>query len=257
MAAAPALLGACAHRLPDAPSARTFRYSTDRLAYANETVWRYENGKVAEVKAKDSKEGDQPYATHCFVVTRSVLQFWKFARFEPRSPKLSDEALAARVRKLAAIEVWKEPFPTARRVVFPGYANLHELSGDKPLLLQNNLGAGWPIFVRPGNTSMVFPPSRAHQERTFHELKQSLALHYPVIVWMVTFPDMGMNHSVLVYDLQEGKNKTVFTVYDPNDVKRPKKLEYNPVTRTFLFQPTFYFPGGPVDVRTIYWSPMQ
>jgi hypothetical protein len=141
--------------------------------------------------------------------------------------------------------------------VFPGYANLFDLSAAQPLVLQKNLGAGWPIFVRPGNTPMVFPPSRAHQERTFRELKQSLALKYPVIVWMVTFPDMGLNHSVLVYDVRETKTKAVFSVYDPNDVKRPKKLEYDPVSRTFSFQSTFYFPGGPVDLRTIYWSPMQ
>ena len=251
------LANGCAHRLPSKPAARAFDFSTDRLAYANETVWHYENGRAVEVAKNGAKAGDQAYATRCFVVTRCVTQFWKFASFDPKSPPLSDRDLALRIRMLAKIDVWKDPFPASKRVVFPGYRNLFELSRDQPLILQKNLGQGWPIFVRPGNSPMVFPPSRSHQERTFLELKKSLALNYPVIIWMVTFPDLSLNHSVLVYDSHETKTKTVFSVYDPNDIKKPKNLEYDPAKRTFSFQRTFYFIGGPVDVRTIYWSPMQ
>jgi len=255
--AAPLLVSGCAHRLPEKEAVRRFSYQTDRFAYANETVWTYENGRPVQVRGGKADSGDHSYTTHCFVVTRSAVQFWKFARFEPAASKLSDRELAKRVKALAAIQVWKDPYPEQKRIVFPGYANLHELSADKPIVLQDNLGQGWPIFVRPGNTCMVFPPSRAHQERTFEELKQGLALKYPMIVWLVTFPDLGLNHSLLVYAMGEKRGKTVFTVYDPNNVKTPETLEYNPATRTFSFQKTFYFPGGPVDVRTIYWSPMQ
>lgn len=251
------LLGACAHRLPDRTAARAFDYSADRLAYANETVWRYENGKVLQVAEEESRAGDEKYTRRCFIVTRSMLQFWKFARFEKKARPLPDGELARRVRELARIDVWRDPYPEEKRVVFPGYANLYELSGARRRILQDNLGAGWPIYLRPGNTSMVFPPSRAHQERTFNELKQSLAMKQPLIVWMVTFPSLALNHSVLVYRIKEGKEKAVFTVADPNDTEHPRKLEYDKASRTFFFHPTVYFKGGPVDVRTIYWSPMQ
>lgn len=251
------LPGACAHRLPEQPAARAFDYSADRLAYANETVWRYENGKVLQVPEEESRAGDEKYTRRCFIVTRSMLQFWKFARFEKKTRSLPDKELARRVRELARIDVWKDPFPKEKRIVFPGYANLFELSGARRRILQSNLGTGWTIYLRPGNTSMVFPPSRAHQERTFDELKQSLAMKQPSIVWMVTFPSLALNHSVLVFGIKDGKEKAVFTVADPNNTRGPEKLEYNKATRTFSFQPTFYFKGGPVDVRTIYWSPMQ
>jgi hypothetical protein len=46
-------------------------------------------------------------------------------------------------------------------------------------------------------------------------------------------------------------------VYDPNYTNGPKRLDYDPSTRAFSYQPTFYFKGGTVEARAIYRGVLQ
>lgn len=247
-------LTSCAHELPQTPAAAPFRFNSDHFAFANETVWNYQNGRPVP-EGDNVEDGQKKYERHCFVLCRAAVQFWKFGRFEPSSPPLKDPELAARIRQVCERDVWQAPLPNPQRIVFPGYANLFELAQARATVLQENLGLGWPVYFRPGNFCITFPPTRAQEERTWHELQRNLALGYPTILWLVNFPSLSINHAVVVF--AQSNKATVFHVYDPNNATTPEQLTYDPGQRTFFFQHTFYFSGGRVNVRPIYLSPWQ
>lgn len=225
----------------------------DTFAFANETVWNYEAGKVVgRTDRPDTPKDGERYTRRCFVMARAAVQFWKFARFEPGREALPPEELAARVRKIASVPVW-EPAPGAeRKTVIPGYADLHDLSTREPRILQENMGEGWPTYFRPGNFGIVTPPARAAQERTAGEIDLFLNAGEPPILWLVNFPSLSINHAVVVLRRRVEGPRTVYTVYDPNLPGEGMELAYDPATRTFSYPPTFYFVGGPVDARVVY-----
>jgi hypothetical protein len=246
------LLIGCAHVSPSASSSPPLAYAQDTFAFANETVWDYSDGRKSTGSTTQSKS----YTRHCFVMSRAVVQFRKFARFEPSAPPLPKPVLGQRIRQLAAIDVWKPEWPRSQRVVFPGYQNLRDFSAREPRLLQENLGAAWPVYFRFGNTPMVFPVSRAHQERTLGEMNLWIDRQQPYLVWLYNFPKINMNHVVVAYARVTG-SREAFWVADPNYTDRPRKLRYDRATRTFFYEKTFYFPGGPVQARPVYLSPLQ
>src|SRR5215467_13355509 len=73
-----------------------FRFDRDTFAFANQTVFEYHEGHASLRRASATKQ--DAYNRHCFVMSRTALQFKKFARFEPRYGALDDTALVARVR---------------------------------------------------------------------------------------------------------------------------------------------------------------
>ncbi len=225
----------------------------DTFSFANETVWNYESGKVVgQTDREDTPQEGEKYTRRCFVMARSAVQFWKFARFEPDRPALSPQELAARIRKISAISVWEPAVSQERRIVLPGYHGLHELSDREPRLLQENIGEGWPTYFRPGNFGVVTPPGRSAQERTAKEIESFLAAGEPPILWLVNFPSLSINHALVVLRSAPAEGRKIYTVYDPNLPGKPMELSYDPVARTFSYPPTFYFTGGPVDVRVVY-----
>jgi hypothetical protein len=247
--------GGCAHRLPEEPAPRAFQFQKDTFAFANETVWNYVDGSV---QAEDRKEKPPAYTRRCFVLSRAAVQFWKFARFEPGAKPLKEDELKRRIRRVASMDVCRAPLPEKDRVRFPGYADVKAISAAYPGAFQENLGLGWPTYFRAGNTALTFPPSREHQERTFAEVRTLLSRNHPAILWLANFPSLNINHAVVAYRMEErAGGRAVVWVYDPNDAKKPKRLTYDAKARTFSFEKTFYFKGGPVDVRPIFLSPLQ
>src|SRR6185437_8969637 len=107
-----------------AGSAEGFNYSRDTLSFANWTVFTYENGRVVSHK----NQYGHHYSRRCFVMTRTVEQFYKFARFEPKAPRVDDRELTKRVRNVTRRQPWHDPLPAEKRVVIPGYRDLRELS---------------------------------------------------------------------------------------------------------------------------------
>jgi len=207
---------------------RPFEFSRDRFAFANETVWNYAEGEIKSIGLPDAEQEQQVgerYSRRCFVLSRAALQFFKFARFEPGSPALDKQGMRERLRKLVEIDVWKAPLPGSERIIFPGYDTVDQLSRAEPKILQNMLGAGWPTYLRPGNYGIPLPLSRGHQERTFNWLNESLAADMPVILWLVNFPSLNINHTVLVYrQIRERNQEVHYEVYDPNDTSESKRL---------------------------------
>src|SRR5438034_8724625 len=91
-----------------APPPPPIHFGTDTFAFPNESR---------------TKNRDKPdlYANYCFVMARAVIQFHRFARFEPAEPRLSADGYLERVRAVTAFSPWHEPLAPESRVVIPGY----------------------------------------------------------------------------------------------------------------------------------------
>jgi hypothetical protein len=245
-----------AYEPPAAPAARPFQYDTDTFSFANETVWNYVDGSVKSDKS-GTKSQKRDYTRRCFVVTRASVQFWKFARFDPKAKPLPREQLAGRIRDVTGRSVWLPPLPSKDRVVFSGYASLHEISASDPAIFQANIGLGWPVYFRAGNAPIAMPLYRETEARLNDEIFHDLQMNFPTIVWLYNFPSLSINHVVVIFHGTRDHGHYHYQVYDPNYAKEPKQLDYDVATRTFSYNPTFYFKGGTVDVRAIYRGVLQ
>ncbi len=237
------------------PQARgiPFDWQQDTFAFANETVWRYRDGsRVAD--PTPATDQTTHYMRRCFVMAAGAVQFWKFARFDPKAAPMSDKELARQVRAVRDTPAWDVALPPEKRIVFPGYANLRDLSERKGKIVRANLGAGWTTYFQTRKYSMPFVPSHKHQERMHEQLREWLRRGQPMIVWLYNFPSVNINHAVTVFGEAPppAPGKFAYRVYDPNYTDRPHTLQYDPAAQTFSYEKTFYFVGGPVHVRTMY-----
>jgi hypothetical protein len=185
-------------------------------------------------------------------LARASVQFWKFARFDPSAPPLSAFDLARRIRQVCARSVWLPALAPRERIVIPGYVSLREASIKMPSVFQDNIGLGWPFYFRVGNIVIVSWVSRALEAQLNAEIYKALQHDTPTIIWMYRFPSLKMNHVVVVYDCQRDESGYHYRVYDTNYRDGWKQLDFDPITRTFIYQPVYYFKGGPVTVRSIY-----
>jgi hypothetical protein len=227
------------------------------FSFANETVWSYQDGRLVGRTDRLDTPAGRRYTRRCFVLARAAVQFHKFARFQPGAARDEDAVTVAKLRAICARDAWRAPLPEEKRVVIPGYRDLREFSARQPELLQAHLGEGWPTYFRFGNFGIIFPPSRAAQERTAREAEELLRRGEPVVFWLVNFPAMDINHAVVAGRVREKKGRKIFEVYDPNLPGRTLVLAYDPRSRSFEFPKTFYFPGGRVDARVVYRSPLR
>ena len=245
-----------AYEPPAAPAVRPFQFNTDSFSFANETVWNYVNGAVQSESSRPQAQ-KRNYTRRCFVVTRGAVQFWKFARFDPKAAPLPQDQLAARIREVTGRSVWLPALSQQERIVFPGYANLHEISAADPGIFQENIGLGWPVYFRAGNMPIVAPVYRETEARLNDEIFHDLQMNWPTLVWLYNFPSLNINHVVVVIAGKKDHGQFHYQVYDPNYTDTPKKLDYDATSSTFSYQPTFYFKGGTVNARAIYRGVLQ
>jgi len=231
---------------------REFNVRRDTFAFANETVFQYGVDERGELHITH-RETPPQYAHRCFVMSRAVLQFWQFAQFDPRQPRVSRQEYADIIRRISRIPVWST---AARvRITVPGFADLHEMSARVPSVLQENLGTWFPSYIRVGNFRMAMGHPRAGQAGVARWLKSSLEGGSPRAVYLARFPHM--NHCVVIYQKQRTKRGYRFWLYDPNYPEEPAWLDYHEDERSFEFQPRWYFPGGRVNVMRTYISPFH
>ena len=233
--------------------ARDFDLVRDTFAFSNDTVMKY---GVDEAGQLHITKRDKPveFGHRCFVLARGVLQFYKFAQFEPRQPKLSREEYKARMLRLFRIPVWASE--QHEKVVFPGFADLHAFSIAYEGLLKENLGNWIPSYLRIGNWRMMMGHPRAGQERLEHWLVESMERGEPRALFLTRFPHM--NHVVIVYRMEKRPDgRTRFLCYDPNYPGVPSWVEYIPEQRSFEFQKRWYFPGGRINVLRVFISPFH
>ena len=127
-----------------------------------------------------------------------------------------------------------------------------EVIRDWGIALKAECGGAWQSYFQRGNWRMVFPFSRASQKKTAGRLLDDLKDNRPPVVHVVRFPQLTVNHAVLVFDAQEAKDKILFSFYDPNQPDCPHTLTFDRASKNFVFPASNYFPGGRVDVYEIY-----
>ncbi len=99
---------------------------------------------------------------------------------------------------------------------------------------------------------MIFPFSRRHQANMAQQILTDLNRDPPVVVHLVRFPQLTINHGVIIFGATQNEKEISFEVYDPNQAAQPSILSYDRATRRFLLGANSYFPGGRVDVYEVY-----
>ena len=238
----------------------SFRFDRDTFAFQNATVLKYKNG-VAFLRARStSNDPANKYTRRCFVMTRTVVQFRKFARFDPHGAPLDDNQLAARIRAVSRHFAWQEPLPENERIVFPGYANLRQMSKARSKVFKKNIGSGFITYFRPSNSRMFFQHSRKYQDRTHANLDAALSRGDLFVGYLSTYPKLSINHAVLVYAREKhrsGDELEHYLVYDPNHAETPRQLTWSPRERAFSYQKDIDFIGGFVRVYQAYDNLLQ
>jgi hypothetical protein len=241
-------------------AAPDFRFDRDTLAFQNATVLKYKDG-VPFLRARSaSDDSANKYTRRCFVMTRTAMQFRKFARFDPRGAPLDDKALAARIRSVTRRQAWAAPLPENQRIVFTGYANLRQMSKARARVFQENIGSGFITYFRPSNGRMLLQHSRKYQERTHTNLDAALSRGDVFIGYLSTYPKLSINHAVLVYARTKDRPADElehYFVYDPNHAEAPRELTWSPRERAFAYQKDIDFIGGFVRVYQSYGKPLQ
>ena len=242
------------YEAPASVAPQQLKYPDDTFAFKNETVWNYVGGTI---QPETDKDHVREYTRRCFVLSRAIVQFWKFARFDPSAKPLSPDELAKRIREVTERSVWLPALAEKDRIVFPGYHNLHEASDKMRFVFQANIGRGWPFYFRAGNIWITTWVSRAMEDRLNGEIFHDLQMNTPTMLWVYRFPSLKMNHICVVYSGTQDDAGYHYHVYDPNYKDRFSHLDYDPKTRTFSYQTVYFFKGGPVTVRSIYRGWLQ
>jgi hypothetical protein len=237
-----------------------FRFDRDTFAFQNATVLKYKDGlPYLQVKASHEDPANR-YTRRCFVMSRTAMQFRKFARFDPSGAPLNDLELAARIRAITRRAPWGESLPENQRIVFPGYANLREMSKARAHVFQENIGNGFLTYFRPSNVRMFFQHTRNYQQSTHANLEAVLSRGDLFVGFLSTYPKLSINHTVLVYARQKnplGDELEHYLVYDPNHAEAPRELTWSPRERAFAYQKDIDFIGGFVRVYQSYGKPLQ
>jgi len=238
----------CAHQ--QFVGTRPFDFQKDSFSYPNALVWDYHfdaSGKWVHQR----HEPPPDYTHHCFVVARSARQFFENATFDATQPPPTDADCRKLIRRVVSVDP-SHPLPDSKKIVIPGYADLHDFSVAREKLLKEECGGAWQSYLQRGHWRMIFPFSRTHQARTVEQLLADLKQNRPPVVHVVRFPQLTINHSVLLFDAKETDKEIAFSVYDPNKPDSPKTLTFDRASRTFTFPGNDYWPGGRVDIYEIY-----
>ena len=168
------------------------------------------------------------YASRCFVLGRAVVQFQRFARFEPGAPRLAAAEYTALVQRITRRAPWRAPLPMAERVVVPGFGSLHELTREAEAAVKAGLPRRFWTLVHWTNWRIIFPLPRAQQERVAAEIIAELQAGRPAQLLITDFPRIRCNHSVLAFDFRASDPDAVdFSVYDPNDPTVPGVIRFD------------------------------
>lgn len=188
---------------------------------------------------------------HCVVVSRTVRQFFLHSHFDPSLPEVSETAYRQLVRQVVRSNV-RQRAPSGKPVTIPGFPDLRSFSAKHEQLLKQECGGAWRSYLQRGNWRMVGFFTRASQRRLAQRLEDSLPAKAPLVLHLVRFPQLTINHAVLVFDARQEEAFIEFRIYDPNLPEQPETLRFDREEGTFYLPENLYFPGGRVDVYQIY-----
>jgi len=85
-----------------------FRFDRDTFAFENATVLKYHDGIAFFRPKSEASDPANSYTRRCFIMTRTAMQFRKFAHFDPHGVPLNNQELAQRIRAVARRALWLE-----------------------------------------------------------------------------------------------------------------------------------------------------
>jgi hypothetical protein len=180
-------------------------------------------------------------------MVRSARQFFNHAQFDAALPVADKTTYRSIVREVVSRNPRKVS-AALQCVVVPGYDSLRSFSQAQPAVLKANCGGAWQSYVLRSHRRMILPVSRRHQEKMVAQLARSLPVRRAVIAHLFRFPQLTINHGIVLYDLAETDTGLRFTAYDPNQPGQPTELNYHRADRTFYFPRNHYWAGGQVNV---------
>jgi hypothetical protein len=234
----------------DRPAGR-FRFGQDTFAFANELVWEYRFDPATGGMHTFRNDPPPGYAHRCFVLVRSARQFFYHARFDGARPVAEARTYRGSIREIVSRSP-RRPSTEGERVVVPGYDCLRAFSRAQGALLKAECGGAWQSYCLRSHWRMVFPISRRHQERMAAQLVKSFPERLAPIVHLVRFPQLTINHGLLLFAWAEDESAICFQAYDPNAPDGPAELTYDRSARSFLFPRNHYWAGGRLDVIEVY-----
>ena len=247
--AAALLIASCVWHGSMSSAAAALRFPQDVFAFANETVWEYHDDPASGRQWWSKRDPRPPFSLRCGPMARAVRQFFTNARFDPAAPRTD----AATYERLVVTVMQSDPRrPRTEPIVIPGYPDLRSFSEAHAALIQAHVSGAWTSQLQRGNWRMIFPFTPAHQAATMRKLAREIAAGKAPIVHVLRFPNITMNHMVVVYAAEETPAEVRFLAWDPNNADAPVTLTFDRVARRFSFPRTLYFPGGPVRVYEIY-----
>ena len=193
------------------------------------------------------------YANYCFVLARSLRQFFVTARFDPAAPRLDHQGYVERLRAIVARPPWEDPLPPPARVVVPGYASLRELSRGQEAAVKEALGGRFWTLVHPTIWRVTFPVTAAHQRHVAAEIAAELAAGRLVQLLVTNWPKPELNHTVVAYAFRDRPAGVDFTVWDPNDPDLPGVVTFDAQASHFVATRLFDT-GGPIRVFRMGYS---
>lgn len=239
--------------LTSALLAREFDPRRDVFSFSNDTVFNYNVDAAGKLHVKGRKEKPAGPTHCCFLFTRSAMQFWKFARFEPRQPRLSEEEYRKRIVALFKINPWEN---REERIVFPGYPDLWSFSQHHEKTIRDNLGSWLLTYLRVGNWRTMNPVIRWRQRSIAERLFAQVSRGEIRAMYLARLPHM--NHVVLAYHaerLADGGMR--FRAYDANSAGKSVRLDYVAKSNLFDFEKCFYWPGGELRGMPVYDRPLH
>jgi hypothetical protein len=249
--AALAVVAAGCASTPAAPATSTdgnaavggFAFERDTFAFPN------------EIRAF-SEDRDDLYANYCFVVARSVRQFFQFARFDPAAPVLDRSGYVERVRRVVARPPWHRAMAVEERVVIPGYASLREFSAAQEGAVKEGMGGRFWTLVHPTIWRTAFPITRRHQAGVFDEIERELAAGRLVQLLVTNWPILELNHTVVAFASRVNGARVELAIWDPNEPARPGVITFDRTRGAFWATRVYATRPQVIRVFRMYHSPL-
>jgi len=243
------LCGCCSSRNPATASSRPFDFQRDTFSFPNQLLWEYFYDANGNWITRD-RDPKPTYWQHCFVLASATKQFYLSVSFEPEKSVADDQTYRKLIRRVVTTNP-RKALDDAKRIEIPGYADLRSFSRAHEQLLKDNCGGAWHSYFQRGHWRIVFPFSRHEQESMAEQLLAHLKENRLLIVHLVRFPQLTINHALVLFDAKEKEKEIQFITYDPNNPEEPRIVNYDRASRTFSLAANDYFPGGRVDIYEV------
>ena len=229
---------------------RQFITGKDNFAFQNDLFWEYEFKPKGIVRTRKVEPAPE-HPHRCFPIVRTAREFLYHARFDFELPKVEEVEYRELVQEIMGRNS-RCPSAAEQRVIIPGYSDLHAFSEAHPELLRAACGGSWRSYLQRGNWRMIFPVTDRGERKTARRLVAKLQSGRLPIVHLHKFPDVRLNHAILVHGVMEQENGFLFQAYDPNNPGKVAQLSFDQNTDSFHFERNQYFAGGVVKVYEVY-----